>query len=33
MGTAAKADHAVTEFITALDRHRHPEREVSAPMT
>jgi len=28
MGAAAKADHAVADFITALGRHRHPEREA-----
>ncbi|WP_088285070.1 catalase [Ideonella sp. A 288] len=29
-GPAGKADHAVADFITALGRHRHPEREASA---
>lgn len=32
MGTAAKADHAVSGFITALGKHRHPEREVHNPL-
>ena len=31
-GVAAKAEHAVASFITALGRHRHPEREAGAPM-
>jgi catalase len=30
MGTAAKANHSVATFITALGRHRHPEREAGA---
>jgi catalase len=29
--TAAKADCAVVDFIAALGRHRHPEREMGAP--
>ena len=29
METATKTGHAVVEFITALGRHRHPEREVN----
>jgi len=28
MGDAAEADHAVANFIGALGRHRHPEREA-----
>ena len=28
MGAAAKAERAVADFITALGRHRHPEREA-----
>jgi catalase len=28
LGAAAKADHAVKEFIAALGQHRHPEREA-----
>ena len=28
IGTAAKAERAVADFITALGRHRHPEREA-----
>jgi catalase len=31
IGTAAQADQAVADFITALGRHRHPEREANAP--
>ena len=31
LGAAAKADHAVADFIAALGRHRHPEREAGAP--
>ena len=27
LGLAAKADHAVANFVAALGRHRHPERE------
>jgi catalase len=30
MGAAGKADHAVADFITAVGRHRHPEREAGA---
>ncbi len=30
MGASAKADDAVAEFITALGKHRHPEREAGA---
>lgn len=30
MEAAAKADEAVAEFITALGRHRHPERAAAA---
>ena len=30
LGAAANADHAAADFITALGRHRHPEREVGA---
>ena len=30
IGTAAKADRAVADFITALGKHRHPEREAGA---
>lgn len=29
MGGAAKADHSVTDFIAALGKHRHPERELA----
>lgn len=29
-GTAAKAEHAAADFIAALGRHRHPEREAGA---
>ena len=29
-GSAAKAGRAVADFITALGRHRHPEREAGA---
>ncbi len=29
MGGAAKADHAVVDFIAALGKHRHPERELA----
>jgi catalase len=29
-GDAAKAEHIVADFIAALGRHRHPEREASA---
>ena len=28
MGALTKEDHAVAEFITALGKHRHPEREI-----
>jgi catalase len=28
MGAAAKVDHAVADFIAALGKHRHPEREA-----
>ncbi|MBT9596535.1 MAG: catalase [Vitreoscilla sp.] len=31
MEPAAKADHAAANFIVALGRHRHPEREANAP--
>ena len=31
MGTQAKVDGAVAAFITALGRHRHPEREAGKP--
>lgn len=31
MEPAAKADHAAANFIIALGRHRHPEREANAP--
>jgi catalase len=27
-GAAAKVDHAVADFVAALGRHRHPEREA-----
>lgn len=30
VGAAAKAERAVADFITALGRHRHPEREAGA---
>jgi len=30
MGTTAQAEHTVANFISALGRHRHPEREASA---
>jgi len=30
IGAAAKAAPAVTDFITALGKHRHPEREAGA---
>ncbi len=30
IGTAAKAERAVADFITALGKHRHPEREAGA---
>ena len=30
MAAAAQADQAVAGFITALGRHRHPEREAAA---
>jgi len=33
MGAAAKADRAVADFITALGKHRHPEREAGALTT
>ena len=29
MATAAKADQAVADFIKALGKHRHPERELA----
>jgi len=28
IGAAGKTDHAVADFIAALGRHRHPEREA-----
>jgi catalase len=31
MGAAAKAAHAAEEYIAALGKHRHPEREADAP--
>jgi catalase len=30
IGTAAQAEQAVADFITALSRHRHPERELGS---
>ncbi len=30
MGATAQADHALARFITALGKHRHPEREAGA---
>jgi hypothetical protein len=30
MGSTAQADHAVARFVSALGRHRHPEREAAA---
>jgi catalase len=30
IGAAAKAEHAAADFIAALGRHRHPEREAGA---
>ena len=32
MGAAAKADRAAADFIAALGRHRHPEREAGATL-
>ena len=29
IGGAAKADHAVADFIAASGKHRHPERELA----
>jgi len=32
LGTAAKAGPAAADFIAALGKHRHPEREAAALM-